>query len=125
MFVPGSVGDVEYPEVEGTSSCCCCVGSEERGGWGAKKTGLQLAGSKTNFNRRDTLAGYTTPRVRVIESFRFNCRPELFIIIRAKRVSNCYLVHQKKKKVRVCVCSTNLGFSGERIMYQIRMYHTL
>ena len=27
--------------------------------------------------------------------------------------------------MRVCVCSTNLGFSGERIMYQIRMYHTL
>ena len=25
----------------------------------------------------------------------------------------------------MCVCSTNLGFSGERIMYQIRMYHTL
>ena len=24
---------------------------------------------------------------------------------------------KKKKKVRVCVCSTNLGFSGERIMY--------
>ena len=26
--------------------------------------------------------------------------------------------------MRVCVCSTNLGFNGERIMYQIRMYHT-
>ena len=32
------------------------------------------------------------------------------LVIRAKRVSNCYI--QKKKNVRVCVCSTNLGFSG-------------
>ena len=47
------------------------------------------------------------------------------IIFRAKRVSinNCYI--PPPKIVRVCVCSTNVGFSGERIMYQIRMYHTL
>ena len=30
-------------------------------------------------------------------------------IIRAKRVSNCYI--QEKKNVRLCRCSTNLGFS--------------
>ena len=34
----------------------------------------------------------------------------LHSIIRAKRVSNWYT--QKKKSVRLCVCSTNLGFSG-------------
>ena len=36
-------------------------------------------------------------------------------VIRAKRVSNCYI--QKKKSVIcacVCVCSTNIGFSGEK-----------
>ena len=38
-------------------------------------------------------------------------------LIRAKRVSNCYI---QKKSLRVC--STNLGFSEVRIMYQIRMY---
>ena len=58
-------------------------------------------------------------------------------LIRAKRVSNCWC--SKKKICTLCVCSTNLGFSGEkfcacvrlilvlvwyqvRIMYQIRMY---
>ena len=37
------------------------------------------------------------------------------------------VLHPKKKSVLcpcVRVCSTNTGFSGERIMYQIRMYHT-
>ena len=33
-------------------------------------------------------------------------------IIRAKRVSNCYI--QKRKSARVRVCSTNLGFSVEK-----------
>ena len=32
-------------------------------------------------------------------------------LIRAKRVSNCYI--QEKKSVRLCGCSTNLGFSVE------------
>ena len=81
----GRVGDVECPEVEDTSSCCCCVGSEEsRGGSGATKIGLQLAGSKgsTSTVGIHTLAGHTTPRVRVIESFGFNLLesfgPELY-----------------------------------------------
>ena len=57
--------------------------------------------------------------------------PSTFLIIRAKRVSNCYIQTKKKS-----ACSTNLGFSGGkncacvrlilvlvlRIMYQIRMY---
>ena len=42
----------------------------------------------------------------------------VFFFIRAKRVSNCFI--KKKKSLRVC--STNLGFSVVRIMYQIRMY---
>ena len=44
---------------------------------------------------------------------------QLVLVIRAKRVSNCYI----KKYIYVCVvCSTNLGFSEVRNMYQIRMY---
>ena len=35
------------------------------------------------------------------------------LFIRAKRVSNWYLVHPPKK-IRPCVCSTNLGFSVEK-----------
>ena len=36
----------------------------------------------------------------------------IWYIIRAKRVSNCYM--PKKKICTLCVCSTNLGFSGEK-----------
>ena len=39
------------------------------------------------------------------------------VVIRATQVSNCYI---QKKNLRVC--STNLGFSEVRIMYQIRTY---
>ena len=40
-------------------------------------------------------------------------------IIRAKRVSNCYQVHARKKKLTVCVsgCSANLGFSVEKLSW--------
>ena len=47
------MGDVEFPEVENVLFNCCCERSEARGGWRATKIGLQLAGSKNNFNRRD------------------------------------------------------------------------
>ena len=84
-----------------------------------------------------------------------------WVVIRAKRVSNCYIPKKKIVRVRLilvlvgkklCVCSTNLGFSvgyvlctryvcttlyetryvlctryvwfQVRIMYQIRTYHT-
>ena len=76
LFAVGRVGDdVGCPEIEDTSSSCCCVGCEEsRGGVGQRKFGLQLAGSKGSSSTVGihTLAGYTTPRVRVIESFGFN-----------------------------------------------------
>ena len=38
----------------------------------------------------------------------------IYYIIRAKRVSNCYI--PPKKSARVRVCSTNLGFSVEKIV---------
>ena len=42
-------------------------------------------------------------------------------IIRAKRVSNCYIPKQKFVHGACVVCSTNLGFSvGVRITYHIR-----
>ena len=47
------MGDVDFPEVEDVLCNCCCERSEARGGWRATKIGLQLAGSKNNFNRRD------------------------------------------------------------------------
>ena len=40
----------------------------------------------------------------------------LTLFIRAKRVSNCYIKKKKCACVRVCVCSTNLGFSGIKIV---------
>ena len=46
--------------------------SEASGGWRATKIGLQLAGSKFNFNLRDPSRIYNERRVRVIESFPFN-----------------------------------------------------
>ena len=43
----------------------------------------------------------------------------VFTFIRAKRVSNCCI---QTKNLREC--SSNVGVSEVRIMYQIRMYHT-
>ena len=74
----GRVRDVDCPEVEERSSCCCCVGSEEsRGGCAATKISLQVAGSKgsTSTVGIHTHAGYTIPRVRVMESFGLNIPP--------------------------------------------------
>ena len=46
------------------------------------------------------------------------CSPrEIFMIIRAKRVSNCYIQEKKNcPSARVHACSTNLGFSVEKIV---------
>ena len=49
-FVSARVGDDEFPEVEDVLLLC-----GERGEWGleGKEIGLQLTGSRVNFNRRD------------------------------------------------------------------------
>ena len=45
------------------------------------------------------------------------------IFIRAKRVSNCYI--QEKKNVRLCGCSTNLGFSVENTNLGFSVWYVL
>ena len=47
------MGDVEFPEVEDVLFNCCYERIEASGGWRATKIGLQFAGSRINFNRRD------------------------------------------------------------------------
>ena len=47
------MGDVEFPEVEDVLFSCCYERIEASGGWRATKIGLQFAGSRINFNRRD------------------------------------------------------------------------
>ena len=44
---------MEFPEVEDVLFNCCVRGVRQVGGWRATKIGLQLAGSRINFNRRD------------------------------------------------------------------------
>ena len=39
-------------------SSCCCEGSEAIEGWRAMRIGLQLSGSRINFNRRDASRTY-------------------------------------------------------------------
>ena len=80
------------------------------------------------FRKREPFAA-SLRAVLIVDSY-FMIREIYFMVfvkknmvIRAKRVSNCYILTENN--VRVCVCSTNIGFSGERIMYQVRVYHTL
>ena len=47
------MSDVEFSEVEDVLSKRCFERSEASGGWRATKIGLQFAGSRINFNRRD------------------------------------------------------------------------
>ena len=43
-------------------------------------------------------------------------RTNIYFIVRAKRVSNCYMQEKKKLAVRVSGCSANLGFSVENCL---------